>query len=300
MASKSLIMRGDYYDNPKVFGNLNFEFLSSRKENTLLLDTSSDLEPTENRAGNFDMILKSKYDHDSNAFYIYGGLACLKGPLSEEGIVKLLYGHKNEITFYLLNRYMIHSKEEIMPERFITTFNNINQIYRHCANLPQHIESKIYGLNNNGHLVFLHPPCIVEYVSGAYDFDTDNKSKVKLLEVEVNKGLQLLEFFNKLSEDLFFNHGNDLFDVNISSILTKLSESVLNKELNLFIESNNSFRNSLKYGVIESELELIFARPLSTEIFMERLKRLIWMKEHPKEFQDEVENGIMELEDFHF
>ncbi len=283
---------------PKVYGNLDFKVLAEAREDITLLNTSDDLfKPEKSKSDKLGLLLTRKYDKDNEAFYIYGTISCAYDLVNKDDPMNFIYKQKDNITAYLIYRLVNELNMPVQPKKFVTNFNRIKEWYRSCARLRPNSEWPIYGLVNNGTIINLHPPYIAEYVSGAYDFNIPIDDKENLLKIEVANAVKIIKSLTKFSDELFFKFGlmDDIKHMpNLEASLLKNyipKENIIDK---LVIDNNH--KKFLKQGVIEKELELIFARPLSIPDFNKNLNEVLDAIKHPDEFDKKCEESLKSLE----
>ena len=288
------------YENisQKIYDNLDFKALAERREDAPLLNMPGNLFKTEKNK--IDLLLTRKYDKDNEAFYVYGAISCAYNLLDIDDPMNLIYKQKNNITAYLIYRLVNELNMPVQPKKFVTNFNRIKEWYRSCARLRPNSEWPIYGLVNNGTVINLHPPYIAEYVGGAYDFNIPIDDKENLLKIEVSNAVKIMKSLAKFSDELFFKFG--LMDdiKHIPSLeASLLKEYIPAKErLSDELKNVNNFKKYLKSGVVENELELIFARPLSIIGFNKRLNEILDIIRNPDEFYKKCEESLKALEEF--
>src|SRR3989344_2696050 len=170
----------------------------------------------------------------------------------------------------------------------------MNLIYKQKNNITAYL---IYRLVNE---LNMHPPYIAEYVGGAYDFNIPIDDKENLLKIEVSNAVKIMKSLAKFSDELFFKFGlmDDIKHMpNLEASLLK--EYIPIKEiLSDELKNVNNFKKYLKSGVVENELELIFARPLSIIDFNKRLNEILDIIRNPDEFYKKCEESLKALEEF--
>lgn len=290
----------------EVYGKLDFDILMNLKKNVTLLSTFDCLEPKGNiEESKFKVLLTRKYLEDNDAFYIYGSILYPHDPLNEKELIyPLLYteddcrkrdarrNDKNMILVYYA--YMLAQNiSPVIPARFHTDFSDLKEWYVLLARLHSDFEAKILYVND-AFIIVAHPPCLLEYVSGAYDFKMPNKKKEELLEIEVEKGLEIINMCHEFSKDLFLNY-NLLEDLRfISPINTNILNNYLPKRVNNAPHKRygqNKFKEFLKEDTIGEILSSIFARPLSKINFDNGLNNVLDIIANPDKFERECEEN---------
>lgn len=298
----------------KVYGKLDFKVLAGLKENITLLSTFDGLDPNGNiEYTKFKVLLAKKYLKNDNAFYIYGSICYPHDPLNEKELIHpLLYINRDEDDYLkiqvkeknkdmILAYYAYRLAQNISPVRLATLrtdFSDIAEWYRHLARLNPNFEGKLLDLNDSS-IIVAHPPYILEYVTGAYDFNMPSKKKEELLEIEVEKGFKIINLCHEFSKALFLDHDllNDLRYVSpinaglLKNYMPKNKSNIEPKQ-----DKENRFKEFLSGDITKHIIELIFARPLSMENFDKRLEMLLDAASENERWQKRIKETQKALE----